>query len=394
MLVIETPAARYEDAGLRPAHEEHLLERVSALENTLGRLTDKLGQVLDLLLRQAKNSYMDHALLETLIGMLCEAGAVDQESLSRLWRERCEMESREQQEASRLESLKMKILAGHTGAGGSEFGELIVAGLDSLWRGENDRALETLEYAAKLSPSNSPLYLLLAEKSFENGNSLSALQYFVCAGTESERDARLSLLLGLCYGAQGERARAEELLRDSIKFGGPSFAAHYSKGRMLAADGKWDDAIAELHLALETFPSAEAHYAVGSAYLHAGNIRTASLHFRSALKMDKEYAAAHYAQGLLLLRQDKVERATKAFRRAQALDASESLYKQALRRIARGQRVRLSPPVFDFGRTGRENLIFCPDERLNEAVRRSALEFGIEACGESQSEMSGDCLKR
>src|SRR5947209_8838456 len=192
MLVIETPAARYEDAGLRPAHEEHLLERVSALENTLGRLTDKLGQVLDLLLRQAKNSYMDHALLETLIGMLCEAGAVDQESLSRLWRERCEMESREQQEASRLESLKMKILAGHTGAGGSEFGELIVAGLDSLWRGENDRALETLEYAAKLSPSNSPLYLLLAEKSFENGNSLSALQYFVCAGTESERDARLS----------------------------------------------------------------------------------------------------------------------------------------------------------------------------------------------------------
>ena len=75
MLVVEPAASRYEDGGLQATHEEHLLERVSALENMLGRITDKLGQVLDLLLRQAHNSYMDHVLLETLIGLLNEAGA-------------------------------------------------------------------------------------------------------------------------------------------------------------------------------------------------------------------------------------------------------------------------------------------------------------------------------
>jgi hypothetical protein len=43
MLVVEPPAARYEDSGMMPTHEEHLLERVSALENRHLRLTEKLG---------------------------------------------------------------------------------------------------------------------------------------------------------------------------------------------------------------------------------------------------------------------------------------------------------------------------------------------------------------
>src|SRR5256885_46621 len=81
MLVVEHAASRYEDGGLRSTPEEHLLERVSALENTLGRITDKLGQMLELLLRQARNSYMDHLLLETLIGVLNEAGAIDESKL-------------------------------------------------------------------------------------------------------------------------------------------------------------------------------------------------------------------------------------------------------------------------------------------------------------------------
>ena len=45
MLVVEPPAARYEStdgATARSAYEEHLLERVSALENHLVRLSGRL----------------------------------------------------------------------------------------------------------------------------------------------------------------------------------------------------------------------------------------------------------------------------------------------------------------------------------------------------------------
>ncbi len=42
MLMVEPAAARYEDNGLAGSHVEHLLERVSALESRLARLTDRL----------------------------------------------------------------------------------------------------------------------------------------------------------------------------------------------------------------------------------------------------------------------------------------------------------------------------------------------------------------
>ncbi len=42
MLMVESAAARYEDNGLAGTHVEHLLERVSALESRLARLTDRL----------------------------------------------------------------------------------------------------------------------------------------------------------------------------------------------------------------------------------------------------------------------------------------------------------------------------------------------------------------
>src|SRR5437879_8225887 len=42
MLMVEPAASRYEDNGLAGSHVEHLLERVSALESRLARLTDRL----------------------------------------------------------------------------------------------------------------------------------------------------------------------------------------------------------------------------------------------------------------------------------------------------------------------------------------------------------------
>src|SRR4051812_17744135 len=67
MIIVETPAMRYDSPDMGGAGEEHLLERVSILENRLGRLADRMERALDLLLRQAQNSYLDRSLLRSLI---------------------------------------------------------------------------------------------------------------------------------------------------------------------------------------------------------------------------------------------------------------------------------------------------------------------------------------
>src|ERR1700704_5565111 len=101
MIVVEPASLRYESIDAGATGEEHLLERISVLENRLGRLTDRLERALDLLLRHAQNSYFDRALLKSLIGLLNEDGVMESARLDRVWQERCEQDAAAQEENHR-----------------------------------------------------------------------------------------------------------------------------------------------------------------------------------------------------------------------------------------------------------------------------------------------------
>jgi hypothetical protein len=90
MIVVEPPAMKHDGAAATTAHEEHLLERLSILENRLARLTERLEKGLGLLLRQSENTYATHTLVKTLVDALAEAGSINTAELERSWRERCE----------------------------------------------------------------------------------------------------------------------------------------------------------------------------------------------------------------------------------------------------------------------------------------------------------------
>src|SRR5947207_8972966 len=75
MLVVQPPSMRVDIPGTTP-HEEHLLERMTMLENTLARLAERLEHGLKSLLRQSETAYNNHALVKSLIEMLNECGVV------------------------------------------------------------------------------------------------------------------------------------------------------------------------------------------------------------------------------------------------------------------------------------------------------------------------------
>jgi len=62
MIVVEPASARVDSVETTP-REEHLLERLTILENTLARLAERLEQGLKLQLRQSETTYTNHALL-------------------------------------------------------------------------------------------------------------------------------------------------------------------------------------------------------------------------------------------------------------------------------------------------------------------------------------------
>jgi hypothetical protein len=89
MIVVQPPSVRVDQAETTP-HEEHLLERLTMLENTLARLAERVEQGLKLLLRQSETAYTNHALVKSLIEILNECGVVDNTRLESMWRAECD----------------------------------------------------------------------------------------------------------------------------------------------------------------------------------------------------------------------------------------------------------------------------------------------------------------
>ena len=82
-------------------NEEHLLERLTILENTLARLAERLEQSLKLLLRQSETAYANHALVKSLIEILNECGVVDNHNLESKWRAECDKLHDDEPESAR-----------------------------------------------------------------------------------------------------------------------------------------------------------------------------------------------------------------------------------------------------------------------------------------------------
>src|SRR5687768_13343774 len=111
MIVVEPTSSRFEGGPATLSTDEHLLERISAAENRVARLAERLERSLDLLLRYAQNAYFDRSLIRALVNLLTEDGVVETERLEKLWSERCQRDAVEQEENVHRDELRLKILA-------------------------------------------------------------------------------------------------------------------------------------------------------------------------------------------------------------------------------------------------------------------------------------------
>jgi tetratricopeptide (TPR) repeat protein len=365
MIVVEPPAARFESAEGAASTDEHLLERISALENRMSRLTEKLERGLDLLLRQAQNSFFDRALIKALIAHLTEDGLLQSERLERLWNDCCQRDAAEQDESSRREELRLRILAASANGQNREFERLVNEGFLLLKDKQLDRGLQRLKRASDALPGNAALLSFLGEHYFKDGKSRLAKHYLEKAHADAPNDARLSLLLGLACADAGDRELAKQLLSATNRLAGPSFAAHYGLGRLFAAEENWRQALREFKRALSSKPSPEAHYVLACLYYQLSRDSLALRHLRKAVEMDETYGEAFHLLGLIYRRNGQEELARQAFESAAACDIVSHSAKDL---------ARTTPaPLFAVSQTKSRKLLTGGDRRLAKALREEAL---------------------
>jgi tetratricopeptide (TPR) repeat protein len=366
MIVVEPAAARFELNEQAVSTDEHLLERISILENRVSRLTERLERTLDLLLRQVQNSYFDRSLLKTLIGVLNEDGLVEAQKLEQLWNDRCEKDALDQRQQSQRDELRLKILASPPASNPKVFADLVGEGFLLIQDRQTAIGIDKLLRAAELADSNSALNLFIGEHFFRDGQTQIARTYLSRAYKASPDDVRVSLLLGLSCADEGDSEAAKELLARALKRGGSCFAGHYGLGWVHMIEHRWRKALAEFKRALEVRPSPEAHFALASLYYRLGRDELARRHLSKAIEMDSEYqealellAVVYERIGQPELAHDALTRAVKARARAKRRKGSGSARKQK---------------SFDELKPLPQGLITGAGQRLSTVVREDALQ--------------------
>jgi len=351
MIVVEPSSTRYETAPVNLSTDEHLLERISAAENRVARLAERLERSLDLLLRYAQNAYFDRSLMRALVGLLTEDGVVDSERLERMWSERCQRDTVEQEENVHRDTLRLRILASAHVPDRQAFEDLINEGFVLIEDKQVPQGITKLQAAAEIAAENAPLNLFIGEHYFRRGKTKLARAYLAKAHAVLPDDQRISLLLGLTCADDGEVELAKDLLSSATAQGGSSFAGHYGLGWVFVAEKNWRRAIGEFKRALTVRPSAEAHYVLGCVYYEMNRDALAVRHLRKATEMDGGYAEAF---SLLAQAYERIGR--------------KELARQALEKAG-----RKNASLFQPAKSGALRLMTGADKRLAEALREDAL---------------------
>ena len=372
MLLVEPSAARFEGRGVAAGMEEHMLERVTAIENNISRVIDKLEKMAELMLKQSRSAFFDHELLDTLITVLGEAGVISPQRLAALWRERRKKEPGEEEaRPAGVAGLRETVLKHYTGDERELFARLVGEAFGELEKGRVQACVRGLERAAALSPDNGPLNHFLGVQLYRRGRVAPARDYFARAFAANPENPHMRLLLGIACGEEGEAGKARELLTEAAHLLGRSFAAHFALGQLAAAESDWKGALAEFKLALAAQDGPEVQYLLGLANFQLGRDRTALRHLTAATRLDEKYGSAFYLLGLVQTCLGAAEDADRSFARARANRAWE------LREDPQGRAAQSPAPGaarrFEPKRRVRRRLLTGGDPRLAAALIDDAL---------------------
>ncbi len=349
MIVVEPSASRFEAGPASLSTDEHLLERISAAENRVARLAERMERTLDLLLRYAQNAYFDRSLMRALVSLLTEDGVIETERLERMWSERCQKDTVEHEENVHRDEMRLRILAA------SKVSEKVEGLVNEGFRLLDDnqilKGITKLSIASEYAPENSALSLFCGEHYFREGNTKLARLYLSRAHTGMPGDLRVALLLGLVCADEGEVDLAKDLLSNATAQGGSSFAGHYGLGWVFATQKNWRRALGEFKRALTARPSPEAHYVLGNLYYELNRDSMAERHLRKATEMDGEYREALFLLAQVYERTGRKELAREALRKS--------------------RRKRVTP--LQLTNSVEPRLLACVDKRLADALREDAL---------------------
>jgi tetratricopeptide (TPR) repeat protein len=313
-----------------PILDEHFLERISALEYTIGRLDERLNEIYELVRQLTTDSFYDHTMIEAIAEALKRLQLVGKRDLERDWHKRVTQRLLETEEREKFEANKKSFLNAFRGKDKGHFSKLIEESSQHFLQKNYSRGLKALEQAFSADPQNCEVGIFLGKIYYEFENFADAGKYLKRVLKYNPHHFEANLLTGLLAKRRGDFVNARQFLGNAVDICQTSLAAHVFLGSVLVALGEDSEALGHFSRALNLKPSPQMYLMVGSIYSRQGQLRYAIQHIKKAIEMDPGCDEAFFQLGLAFLEQNWTKKARECIQTAAQLNPKESRYKDAL----------------------------------------------------------------
>ncbi len=330
LLVLSGPVAAGEaledDSDEGFSIEEHLLERISVLEEVLRRTGETVRTVLGALQKQEESILVNHAGLQSLRDLLEEGSALSARDWTDRWDDRIEAQLLALERRDRFVAMRDRILALYGGAKRPLFERLIREAEQAFFNNEIAHGRRALEQAFRLDRANYELALFLGESYFHDGALEQARARFERL-LEVKPDHHEGLVYtGVIAQQAGDDARASALLQRAVQLFPDSFLPHFALAATHAGNGDLARAVALLERAVELDPLPQAYYLLGRCCYEMGRLQPAIEALKEAVRLDPTLEESYHLLGLCYLDRQWNRKALEAFRRAQSLNPRRLRY--------------------------------------------------------------------
>jgi pentatricopeptide repeat protein len=311
--------------------DEHLLERVSAIEEIVKRSAETLRSLVDAVHKHERAIFVNQTGLLSVKELLEKKNLVSADELVELWESKMGEQMLALEKKQRFTERKDRIMSLFRGEKRDRFLQHIADAEGAFDGFDPDRGMKALEEAFKLDRDNYELSFFLGEMFFNDGNLDRAKSYLERTLEVQPDHFDAAVFYGVLLHERQDLKGAERWLRRAIQISQDSFLPYFSLGAIYARKGKLLRAQKFLEKAIQLEAIPQAFFLLGTIFYEKGQLERAIRSFQGALKLDPDYEEAIYHLGLCYLDRNWNRKALDCFQEALELNPNKMEYQQAVK---------------------------------------------------------------
>jgi tetratricopeptide (TPR) repeat protein len=311
--------------------DEHLLERVSALEEIVKRSAETIRSLVDAVSKHERAIFINQTGLLSTKELLEKKNLVSPDELVELWESKMGEQMLALEKKQRFNERRDRIVSLFRGDKKDRFHQFVKESDNAFDAFDPDRGMKALEEAFKLDRDNYELSFFLGEMFFNDGNLDRAKSYLERTLEVQPDHFDAAVFYGVLLHERQDLKGAERWLRRAIQISQESFLPYFSLGAIYARKGKLLRAQKFLEKAVQLEPLPQAYYLLGTIFYEKGQLERAIKSLQEAIKLDPDFEEAIYHLGLCYLDRNWNRKAVQCFQEALELNPNKMEYQQAVK---------------------------------------------------------------